>query len=99
RHRRHPAKFDTEIATFPPSKFRKRIVKHSEPRLCRWIALRGANQSADQSPPGLLRVRRDWPRGRRAAEERDELAAVHSITSSAAASNFSGTVRPSIPAV
>src|SRR5262245_36381024 len=35
----------------------------------------------------------------RAAEQRDELAPVHSITSSAAASNLSGTVRPSIPAV
>jgi len=37
--------------------------------------------------------------GRCAAEQRDEIAAVHSITSSAVASSFSGTVRPSILAV
>jgi hypothetical protein len=31
----------------------------------------------------LLRARREWPRGRRADEQRDELASSHSITSSA----------------
>src|SRR5262249_26569917 len=39
------------------------------------------------------------PRGRRAAEQRDELAPLHSITSSAVASSFSGTVRPRLVAV
>jgi hypothetical protein len=34
-----------------------------------------------------LRARHDRPRGRRAAEQRDELAALHSITSSASASS------------
>ena len=34
--------------------------------------------------------------GRRAAEQRDELAPFHSITSSARASSVGGTVRPSI---
>src|SRR5262249_21512010 len=47
----------------------------------------------------LLRARRDRPRRRRAAEQRDELAALHSITSSAATSSLSGTMRPSILAV
>jgi hypothetical protein len=47
----------------------------------------------------LLRARRERPRRRRAAEQRYELAALHSITSSAATSSFSGTVRPSIVAV
>src|SRR5262249_22236841 len=46
----------------------------------------------------LLRARRERPR-RRAAEERDERAAFHSITSSARASNMGGTVRPSALAV
>src|SRR5262249_52618854 len=41
----------------------------------------------------LLRPRRQRPR-RRAADERDELAALHSITSSASASNLSGISRP-----
>src|SRR5262245_518514 len=47
----------------------------------------------------VLRPRRHRPR-RRAAEQRDELAAAdHSITSSAATSSLSGTVTPSIRAV
>src|SRR6516164_7988556 len=47
----------------------------------------------------LLRPRRERPRYRRAAEQRDELAPFHSITSSAMASSVGGTVRPSIRAV
>ena len=44
----------------------------------------------------LLRARRDRPRRRRAAEQRNELAPLHSITSSARASSVGGTSRPSI---
>src|SRR5262245_49280468 len=47
----------------------------------------------------LLRARSERPRRRRTAEQRDELAAPHSITSSAATSSFSGTEMPSILAV
>src|SRR5262245_56244621 len=47
----------------------------------------------------LLRVRRERPSDRRAAEKRDELASPHSITSSARASSLSGTFRPSTLAV
>src|SRR5262249_53225665 len=48
----------------------------------------------------LLRARRERPRHRCAAEQRDEGAPPdHSITSSAATSSLSGTVRPSILAV
>src|SRR5262249_4487942 len=47
----------------------------------------------------LLRAHRQRPRGRRAAEQRDELAALHSITSSARPSSVSGKVRPSVFAV
>ena len=43
----------------------------------------------------LLRARRERPRRRRAAEQRDELAAFHSITSSARSRNASGSLRPS----
>src|SRR5262249_51087543 len=42
---------------------------------------------------GLLRARRERPRGR-AADKRDELVSPHWITSSARASNIGGTVRP-----
>src|SRR5262245_12344285 len=53
----------------------------------------------------LLRARRERPCGRRAAKERDELAPLHSITSSARASSrvfdgslqFSSTVRAVCP--
>src|SRR5215471_3247289 len=47
----------------------------------------------------LLSMRSKRPRHRRTAEQRDELAALHSITSSARASNASGTVKPSALAV
>src|SRR5262245_54813916 len=51
---------------------------------------------ADTSDPvGKLRSCRHWPRSRRAAEQRDELAASHSITSSARASSIGGISRPS----
>src|SRR6266436_5940284 len=43
----------------------------------------------------LGRAHREWPRGRRAADERYELTPVHSITSSASASTLSGISRPS----
>src|SRR5262249_14492877 len=51
------------------------------------------HERADTRHLCLLRARRERPR-RRAAEERDELAASHSITSSAVASSVLGTVRP-----
>src|SRR5262249_48074126 len=47
----------------------------------------------------LLRARRERPRHSRAAENRDELAPLHSITSSASASSLSGILRPSAFAV
>src|SRR5262245_47379414 len=47
---------------------------------------------SDDGHRRLLRVRRERPR-RRAAEQGDELAAVHSMTSSAIASSDGGTVR------
>ena len=43
-------------------------------------------------PPGFLCTRRERPR-RSAAKQRDELALVHSITSSARASSVGGTSR------
>src|SRR3954468_4222951 len=48
---------------------------------------------------GLLRTHHNRPRRRRAAEQRDELAPPHSITSSACASSAAGRSRPKIFAV
>jgi hypothetical protein len=53
-----------------------------------------ASAHATAAPPSSVMTR-----DHRAAEERDELAADHSITSSAVASSLSGTVRPSAFAV
>src|SRR5262249_59195496 len=65
------------------------------------LIVRGCGEEHADAPHGLglLRARRARPRGRRAAEQRDELAAPHSITSSARTRNASGMVRPSVLAV
>src|SRR5262249_3075711 len=54
---------------------------------------RGAADKSDQWHRRLLRPCHERPRGH--AEQRDELAAFHSITSSAVASRPAGMVRPS----
>jgi hypothetical protein len=66
----------------------------SAPTFCR----RRHQHSDPPHPLALLRPRRERPCGR-AAEKRDELAAPHSITSSARASSVGGTSRPSALAV
>src|SRR5262249_60782072 len=64
---------------------------------------RTAVDEADHRHRRLLRPRRERPRGYRAAEQHDELAAVHccnhSITSSARASSVGGILSPSAVAV
>src|SRR5262245_36437820 len=60
---------------------------------------RGAVEKADHRSSWVLRVSRERPRRRGAAQQRDEGAPLHSITSSARASSVGGTVRPSACAV
>src|SRR5262249_45183334 len=61
---------------------------------------RSAVEEPDHRQPRLLRARRQRPRGRRAAEQDDELAPFHhSITSSARASSVGGISSPSMRAV
>src|SRR5262249_25837179 len=56
----------------------------------------GGNQEAEAiNTARLLRLRRKRPR-RRAADERNELAPPHSITSSAATRTVCGTLMPSV---
>src|SRR5262249_45928938 len=80
-----PAVVDSDIVTLAPAALRQPLpqCRHAAPRLR--IGLSGAtNQRTD--PPhslGLLRMRRERPRGRSAAKQPDEFAALHSITSSA----------------
>jgi len=54
-------------------------------------------QKSDRRHHGLLRALRERPRRRRAANERDEIAPLHSITQSARA--VAGTSSPSVFAV
>jgi hypothetical protein len=54
----------------------------------------GAEHADTPHPLALLRARRERPRGGRAAEQRDELATPHSITSSARTRIESGIVNP-----
>src|SRR5262249_6516782 len=70
-------------------------------KICGVQGQRCCFQHADAPHPlALLRARRERPRRRRAAEQRDELASLHySITSSARASSVGGTSRPSTCAV
>src|SRR5262245_17101969 len=77
------------------------LAHHLPKQLPESVGTGGSNhQNANCRHLHLLCPRRDRPHRRRATEQRDELAAPdHSITSSAAASSLSGTVRPSILAV
>src|SRR5262249_1756400 len=63
-------------------------------RRCGGEGRENADERAD-----LLRPRRQRPCGRRAAEQRDEIATAHSITSSARRMNDSGIVSPAAFAV
>ena len=81
-----PAILDRDGATLDPTEFAQPLHESGDP-----LAV-GRRRARAQEPDGrqlagLLRARRERPRRRRAAEKRDELAAFHSITSSARASS------------
>src|SRR5262249_51196270 len=85
--------FDGYIASFDIAQVVQALAERCQAIRCRWSS---RAQPSDNRP--LLRACRKRPRSRRAAEQRDEVAPPHSITS-AATSSLSGTVRPSIRAV
>src|SRR5262249_8303663 len=60
---------------------------------------RPADEKPDHRHGGLLRARRERPCSGRAAHDLDELAPLHSITSSARASSVGGISMPSARAV
>jgi hypothetical protein len=89
-----PATINSKVAALHPSQFLQRLMERVHHRLRFRIALGKIRQHANPPHPlGLLPARRERPGDRRAAEQRDELAASHSITSSAVASNVSGRCR------
>src|SRR5262245_59264084 len=99
-HVRRPATVDPDAAVVRPSEPLEFLLERGQAGLIFGIVLRSRHQHADPAHPlRLLRVPGERPRSRRAAEQRDELATFHSITSSARASSGGGTVRPSALAV
>src|SRR6516165_7109260 len=93
-----PANLDCVGSVLDPAKLAQSLHKGGDPSaLCRRCG--AAHEPDSRELYRLLRDRRERPRCYRAAEQRDELASPHSITSSASASSLSGTVRPSALAV
>ena len=93
-----PTNVHAQVAAIGPTQLRKSLREPGEVGFCLRIVFIERHQSTD--PPhavGLLRARRERPRSRRAAEQRDERAASHfSITSSASANamaEWSGRAR------
>ena len=80
-----PSILDTEVSAVGPASFLQALDEGVAAGLPFRIACRQtAHEHADTPhPAGLLRPRRERPGSRRAAEQRDELATPHSITSSA----------------
>src|SRR5262249_46167883 len=89
-----PTILDREGAPLDPAEFAQSLNKGGGP------CTPGRRRSRSKEPNDrhlrwLLRACRERPHGCRAAEQRDELAPPHSITSSARASSVGGTSRPS----
>src|SRR6516164_11304543 len=79
---RAPADVDANVATVGPAQLRQRLCERQDAPLRYRIVHRETHEHTDPPHPlGLLRPRRERPRGRRAAEKGYELAtAAHSIT-------------------
>jgi hypothetical protein len=80
-----PPKVHPHVAAIDPTEARKRLSERRDASLRQGIVFVVRHEHADAPHAvALLRARRQRPR-RRAAEERDCLAPIHSITSSASA--------------
>ena len=91
-----PAKFDHDILALDEARLPQALAKCAQ--AIRVGIGRSGMEEADHRCC-LLRPRRNRPRDGHTAEQRDELAPFHSITSSARASRVGGTVMPSALAV
>src|SRR5262249_1091954 len=86
---------DCHILLLDVADFSQRLVERRQGRM-----RRSSVEKPDPRHRRLLRARRERPRDRRAADQRDELTAgAHSITSSARASSIGGISMPSNLAV
>src|SRR5262249_37821736 len=92
-----PAVFEPHILTLDVPGFFQALMNR-----CHILRVRRGRRRAkkpNHRHRRLLSIRRERPRGRRAAEQPDELAAPHSITSSARASSVGGMAIPTALAV
>src|SRR5262245_25565280 len=92
-----PAVFDRHVPTIDIAVFSQALPKRDQ-EVCILLG-RPSVKKPDHRHRRLLRARRHRPRRRRPAEQRDELAAFHSITSSARISTDAGSSIPSRLAV
>src|SRR5262249_13551772 len=92
-----PAILDPQVAALAPAQLLQRLLERRE------LGTAGAATAREHADPPyaprLLRARRERPCGCGPAQQRDELASSHSITSSARASRVGGMVRRSALAV
>src|SRR5262245_26896450 len=93
------ASIDADVAALRPTEPIELLPKPCETHLGFRIVLGKTHQHCDAPHARLLRPRRQRPRGCRAADECDERAPPHSITSSARASSDAGMSKPSALAV
>src|SRR5262249_19498596 len=94
-----PAGGAPHVAAGAPAQLLQDLWERREAGPAVWIVRGRVHEHADTpNPLALLRPRRERPR-RRTAEQSDERAPPHSITSSASASSLSGIWRPSAFAV
>src|SRR5262249_45099510 len=94
-----PVRVDSHVAPVGPARLLQCLDKCYEAGLPCGIVCGQSHENTDPPHPvALLCRRRERPRCR-AAEKRDEIAPLHSITSSARASSVAGTSRPSALAV
>src|SRR5215468_4478269 len=93
-----PAIFNRDGATFDPAELAQAPHESSDP-ITQGHSRTGAEEANGRELCWLLRPCRERPRGCYAAKQGDELAALHSITSSASNCNELGTSMPSALAV
>src|SRR5262249_11437451 len=99
--RKQPAKRAPTKPQAVPADVQATRFTQALPKRCHTIGVglrRAGTEETDHRHSRLLRACRERPRCR-AAEQSDELAPCHSITSSASAISLSGTSRPSARAV
>src|SRR3974390_1991599 len=92
-----PAEFEDHVPAFDEPGLTQACPERSDK--IRRIIRRPAAEKSNDRHCRLLRTHREWPRRYRTTEKSDELAPLHSMTSSARASSAGGMVTPSAFAV